>query len=205
MRSLEFEEQPDYGYLKKLLYNIFIKKNFQENFHFDWELDNCQKKKYEGFTNFHGSDKKLDSIWPNEIKMGTMNTKFINRPTNHQSIKFDNLPINIKNNIQGSIALNEVNRFNFKKNEENDDLQIPSENVKVMNIKLSDYVQNQMHFYKYKNNHKVKYYKNNSECFGENFENKLEKSNIFKKNLKKISIFSPKSECLPQDDGKFKF
>jgi len=41
--SLKFEEKPDYGYLRKLFKDLFIKKGFEYDYLYDWML---QKKVY---------------------------------------------------------------------------------------------------------------------------------------------------------------
>ena len=41
-RSLEFEETPNYAYLKRIFKNLFIRMNFQYDFLFDWKALGCK-------------------------------------------------------------------------------------------------------------------------------------------------------------------
>lgn len=39
-RSLQFEEKPDYGYLRSLLMNLMNKKGYTNDYVYDWINDN---------------------------------------------------------------------------------------------------------------------------------------------------------------------
>lgn len=48
-RSLKFEEKPDYGFLRRLFRELYIREGYKEDFVFDWTIDanskNSNKKK----------------------------------------------------------------------------------------------------------------------------------------------------------------
>jgi len=43
-RSLNFEDRPDYAYLRRLLKDLFFREDYQYDFVFDWTLMNSQTK-----------------------------------------------------------------------------------------------------------------------------------------------------------------
>ena len=38
MRALRFDDKPDYGYLRKLFRDLFIREGFQYDYVFDWTI-----------------------------------------------------------------------------------------------------------------------------------------------------------------------
>mmetsp|Transcript_3530 Transcript_3530/g.5874 ORF Transcript_3530/g.5874 Transcript_3530/m.5874 type:complete len:129 (-) Transcript_3530:10-396(-) len=46
-RSLRFEDRPDYGYLRRLLKDLFFREGFQYDFVFDWTILNYQSRQQE--------------------------------------------------------------------------------------------------------------------------------------------------------------
>ena len=139
VRSLSFQDIPDYNYLKGLIYNIFKRKKYYVNFQFDWEFSIINAQKQPPFKEFDITSMSSLQILKNiksevDIEKG-----------NEFVLKNQNLLKNQK----------KISNINGKKSndddEDSDESSIPSEKVAQRNVKKFEYNQNPIHFDKCRN------------------------------------------------------
>lgn len=58
-RNLQFEEEPDYKYIRSLLEEVFNRYSFEYDFNFDWSLRNKNKRIL--FPTSHPLEKPLET------------------------------------------------------------------------------------------------------------------------------------------------
>ena len=177
MRTLEFDEKPDYHYLKQLLYSIFLKNKYFENFKYDWEEDNKANKYPEFFRNV--TTKKKDH------KAEMKNCQTLNGTTLHKALR----PLKIKKQSEKKVPLSPEKKHSNKSEECNIDWEIPSENVKIKKVFLFDCMKNSLHYTKFR-----KYRLNNFQqaCDSE-FHDQLTKNVPLKLIESGSAPFSPKN------------
>ena len=170
-RSLSFEQEPNYNYLKKLIYDVMDKYNFLLDYLFDWGLN---KKKNLSIENNHN----LNDI----IHKNTIND---NNGSNN-AVENQNLKISIKKK-KSDIVINKKSNFN-KKNANNridpklNHTYLPKNNLKkkIFNKKRFDSIKTKN---KFKNT-----IKNNNNKLIKSSEKAIAKK-ILKKNINDNNIF----------------
>ena len=89
-RNLSFEQEPNYDYLRKLIYNVMNKYEYNFDFLFDWGLNKKNKIKLEKKTVNENENKKNDNFRlktdSNEINNVIKNEKI---PNNNKNINFN--------------------------------------------------------------------------------------------------------------------
>ena len=100
-RSLSFEQEPDYNYLKKLIYNVMDKYEFSIDYLYDWGLNkrkSCQIT-YDTPNNINISNNNIN-------KLCQMNTN--HNTTNGSNNAVENKNVNVNPNQKPSTNLNIV-------------------------------------------------------------------------------------------------
>ena len=113
IRNLEFEEDPDYNYLKGLFISILTKNEQKNDLLFSWVINKRKKEKDNSNDNKSYNLKRKMSVQKrlyNQIKKSLEKSKSMNKITDNRLInnKEDN---NILNNIY-------INNNNISKNED---------------------------------------------------------------------------------------
>ena len=100
-RSLSFEQEPDYNYLKKLIYNVMDKYEFSIDYLYDWGLN---KKKS---CKINDNKVNINNISNNNInKLCQMNTN--HNTTNGSNNAVENKNVNVNPNQKPNTNLNIV-------------------------------------------------------------------------------------------------
>ena len=133
-RNLEYEEEPDYNYLKDLLVSILRKQNYNIDCYYDWDNETVQYlRDFKNYKNPKGSVKIYDIFSSQKISPNTeiikINKKLFdqNKIINTGTIISDNnkkrigtLPIMNKNDIANILNdNNQIVRFPYYKNNNN--------------------------------------------------------------------------------------
>ncbi|KAL0080819.1 kinase-like domain-containing protein [Phycomyces blakesleeanus] len=64
VRSLRFDDKPDYSYLRKLFRDLFVREGFQYDYVFDWTIKKIQEKKLSESASSLPSDSALYTATP---------------------------------------------------------------------------------------------------------------------------------------------
>lgn len=124
-RNLKFDEKPDYGYLKKIFKELFVKNGYEYDYVYDWLLIPYDKESDDGNHELsrHLEDPNfIDLINEDEEKMiqkliELSKKKFEKKPKNLSIDSFKNEDFLIEE-IKKENELNEINNIQFKKNNE---------------------------------------------------------------------------------------
>jgi len=60
-RALQFEDKPDYNYIRSLLKNVFEKFSYEYDFQYDWNLIKKKKEEEEKQNDLNNQNTKEDS------------------------------------------------------------------------------------------------------------------------------------------------
>jgi serine/threonine protein kinase len=187
-RNLNFEQEPNYDYLKKLIYNIMNRYEFNFDFLFDWGLnknkfkfnkkiinENENKKKEKGSNDVNINKEELNSVDKN---------KKINKIENNKNI--------IKNYIKTEIRKKQT-KTQFNKN--NNNLNTKKTNIKKES-KLNKDFTNKDRMKKIQFNNKTSdKQKNTKNIFNNSIKNKKDKiRNKEKTTTKKNYLFKKKDD-----------
>jgi len=155
IRSLTFDEKPDYIALKKILSEYFIKNEFFNHFQFDWTVRKREKNFKDdrsittSFTKLEylirGEDTVYTNYPPSDLK------KYICNSENFKK----NFEVSKEYNCSQSVTSNECNVSNIAINLNDNDSEIPSipeEQIKPLAtiIQKSKNINNEDHYKKYR-------------------------------------------------------
>ena len=117
-RNLLFEQEPDYDYLKKLIYNVMNKYEYHFDFLFDWGI-NKKKNKVEKIK-LNDSEEKSKKV---NVDKNSYNSNNINKNINNIEIKENKIKKNNQINERkktSNVNINKITVSNSKKIYRND-------------------------------------------------------------------------------------